>query len=665
MITFTMKHDKSFVKSGDERIYRGEKSAQQIKIVLPTAVNGISVADCQIRLCFALGQSGDFSVLENGTSQSEGIAYLYTVDSPLTQQAGIYRIWVEFWRYQDGHLDEPSFCLKSETAEFFVLPHPHSQDLVTPAQLSAFTQLQKTVEAYLNQANTYSATAENASEDARTQANLAQQSADNAAESAAAALARKSIFFRYAENASGDGMQTTPTENTAYVGIAFAEVEPTNPSDYAWFLQDNQATVRQGDPEIALYGGGRIVCTKDGSIVLQPDLNSDSNTGAHAYNFTTGVLNFNGGYASFVCGYQNRANGSQQLIAGQNNTTPYSKNMAVVGQFCDSRFAGPDGKICTERDPRPLFAVGAGTSTTDRKNAFAVYSNGEAVIQKEGEERMLLHHTLALHSKLIHQAMVATGSGAYESISVRIGEEKVTIPNEALHYAMISKIGAASRIAGGNLTAQTKLRLFVYDRLENPLSITEVPNYIKTLPDFGHGVSPSLCNEVDLNSGTYTQSCGVYVFTGEETILNNLGVTNGYYCMPNFDYDASAGEDIRGCWNYGDVGIGDISEKESNEPFAMGLRYTDTLLERGVTFYAPDYTAATLKAYFKERYESGSPICIVYRKQTPIVTVLEDAKMWLLELGENRTFNFVPYPTTVQETAWVRMQYQTEQEESV
>jgi hypothetical protein len=670
MITFTMKADKSFVKSGDERTYRGEQGAQKIKIVLPHTVNETPISDCQIRLCFALGQSGDFAVLTEGETQSDTITYLYTVDTPLTQQAGIYRVWVEFWRY-DGHLDAPSFCLKSETAEFFVLPHPHSQDLVTPHQLAVFTQLQKTVEAYLRDAQESAQCAESASNAAKTQADTAEKSAldaeksaQDAADSALQAQVKKSIFLRYATNGQGTDMTENPDETTAFVGIAFSESAPADPSAYAWFLQDRSTTVHQGEKEIKLLGGGRIVCTKEGSIVLQPGA-KDSNTAAHSYNFTTGVLNYNGGYAAAVCGYQNRANGSQQFIAGQNNIAPFCKNMAVVGQFCDSRLTAPNGSTATASDPKPLFAVGAGSGAGDCRNALTVYSNGEAVLQKE-EERLPLYETLKLHSQLISQAIDAAGNEAYESVSVRIGKEKVTLPSEALPYAMINKIGAWSRPTGTALQAEQDLILSCYDSSNRLVSQSSIPAALKSLPDFGHGVGASLCNEVDLVRMTYTHSCSVYTFTGEETIATNYGVTDGFFCYINADYDGSEGSDLRARWNYGDVGIGDVTEKKTNEPFALGLRYAEGLLQKRATFYAPGYTATTLCAFLKERYENGTPIRMVYRKANPTVSALEGINAaWFVPLESDRIFRFAPRQSSTSEQAWARMQYQLKQEETV
>ncbi len=482
------------------------------------------------------------------------------------------------------------------------------------------------------------AAAQSASASAQSAKN-ADASAKNAAASADRANVEKRAYIRYSANADGSNFTETQSQGQSYIGIAIAQSAPQSAQDYEWFTLADVNAVTQGVKELRLENGSRVVGAKDGSVIIQPSSN-DSNYSGHSYTFSVGVLNHNGGYAAVVTGYQNRTTQSQQFVSGQGNVAPVSKNLAVVGQFCQDRPLDGHGNY----DPnwsRPLFVVGNGDDSLSRSNALTVYKNGETVLHY-GDTHIPLVETIGTHHQLLQMLIHNAGMEGYSTLSQRLEFFNSHSAGEgALTYGIIAKLRPWSTPKDGLL--QDAKRIFLRHYNEGNVLVKEetAPAFLQDLTDFGCGVSEVDCNEVDLVNGTYTRRCGVYTFTGDETITMDFSYED--HCHYNMvfskPYDYTCMDDSCALWNFGRV--------VANQPnyylgtgasFGLGLYQGDSAMKRKAYIYSDNLDVDGIKAYFKERYQSGKPIRMVYRLETPIVEdirSLAPLQAWYVDLSSN------------------------------
>ncbi len=686
MITYTMNQARCLSKSGDETLYRREIGASAVQVVLPRYLDGVDVCTMQIRLCFAIGTVGDFAVLDTADAMDEtSVTYSYRIGESLTQQAGQWRVWVEFWSPKDAMGDNVQRCIKSAPSTLEIAPHSHSQELVTPPQLTVFSQLQATLRAQMAEAKetvteaketvkdaasdaaASAVSANRFSEQAQAHSTDAAASADAARAAKEAALTPQNVHLRYAAQSNGTDFTDTQVAGQDYLGIAVNHGEaPTDEKEYVWVRLGALDALRQGEAEIRLANGARIVAGTDGSFVFQP-AEADSNSAHHSYTFTAGVLNHNGGYAAAMFGYQNRTTASQQLVSGQGNTLPPSRNMAVVGQFCENNMTKPDGEAWNTGDAQPLFAVGNGKSASARSNAFAVYSDGEVVLKK-GSSRIQLCHTLLQQEALLSGLMASCGNAAYTTVSRRLGMDGLAVPQNALRYAQISRIGVWAAPADGHLTLCKDYHFYDEGDSEHAATTIPLPSWMYTLPDFGAGLGADECNVVDLLTKTYTQNYAVYTFTGEESISHALNTAANCYRAYNlFDYDNSEGLEEIAIWNKGTV-VSDYPTSAQEGSFSIGLKCDGSyLFGNEVLFYSTSLDADGIMAELKRAYQAGYPYRIVYRKKTPTVTALTDETLhraWYIELPIGRTLFFRSgMGGIIYQHGYAELQYQVHNEE--
>ncbi len=655
MITYTMNQARCLSKSGDGTVYRREMGACSIQVVLPRYLDGVDICTMQIRLCFAIGTVGDFAVLDTPDAKDEDcVTYSYRIGEILTRQAGQWRVWLEFWSPKDAMGDTVQTCIKSAPSTLDVTPHAHSQELVTPPQLTAFSQLQEAIRAQMAEAKETVAEAEEVIREAKE-----------------AALTPQNVHLRYAAQPDGTDFTDVQTAGQDYLGIAVNHDQaPADKSEYVWVRLDALDALRQGEDQIRLANGARIVAGTDGSFVFQSGA-SDSNSAHHAYTFTAGVLNHNGGYAAAMFGYQNRTSASQQLVSGQGNILPASPNMAVVGQFCEKAMTNPNGEAWKSGDARPLFAVGNGTGASARSNALAVYSDGEVVLHK-GSSRIQLCHTLLQQEERIGTLMASCGNAAYQTVLHRLNMEGLNVPQNALRYAQILRVGAWTAPTDGQLPLCKDYHFYVLGDRDRAAQTIPLPSWMYDLSDFGAGVGADACNVVDLVAKTYTQTYGVYTFTGEEKIAwDVLNGVNCYHIYDLLDYDNSEGVEECAIWNKGAVAYGAPTSAEEGS-FAIGLKHSESLLlqNNAVLFYSESLNADGIKAELGRAYQAGMPYRIVYRKKTPVVTALTDETLhraWYIELPIGRTLLFrAQTDGAVSQRGYAELQYQvTNEEETV
>ena len=156
-------------------------------------------------------------------------------------------------------------------------------------------------------------------------------------------------------------------------------VDPTNSNDYAIEYTDKDGVKHT---IVALCKLSAV--NKNGSSEIEGAValgygNRVTDTGAIA----TGVDNWADGFGSFTSGEDNEAHGNRAFVTGYNNIA-YSDNGFVSGSNHYIVGTGNDdlavfGRWSKNKD-NLLFAVGNGTSDTDRKNAFEIYNDGSFTI---------------------------------------------------------------------------------------------------------------------------------------------------------------------------------------------------------------------------------------------------------------------------------------------
>ncbi len=475
--------------------------------------------------------------------------------------------------------------------------------------------------------------ADSASASAKSAEDAAEQ-AQNAKAHADRANVQKQVYIRYSANADGSNFSAMQRAGYTYVGFAFAESAPQNASDYEWFQFSDLNAVAQGTNELRLKNGARIVSGTDGSVIIQHGA-QDSNYAGHSYSFSVGVLNYNGGYAAVVTGYKNRTTQSQQFVAGQGNTAPVSRNLAVVGEYCDSRILDRNGKLNTNWS-RPLFLVGNGESG-NVSNAFAVYKNGEAVLHM-GDTYLPIGETVGAHHQLLQMLVQNAGMEGYSTLTQRIdSRELYSAEKDALPYGMIAKLRAWSTPEGGELKDAKQLYLRYYDETGGLQKEDAAPIFLQSLTDFGHGISESDCNEVDLLNQTYTRHCGVYTFTGNEILIADAPYDGTHYKMVlPAAYDNTGADDNFALWNFGRVESGyPTYYLGTGASFGLGMYRGSDSTQKWVYFYSDQLDLNGIKSYLKSRYDSGTPIRLVYRLPTPIAEEIPDTaslQAWYVQL---------------------------------
>ncbi len=341
MMTLKMDDRKHLVCEDEPLLFCGERSADRIAIYAPRYYEEQDLSLCEMRICISQSGRGEYAILAP-TLIEEGLMRVeYTLAPAFTARAGVHMLWLEFWSLGE----ETHRLLYSEMLPITVLAHDHAQNLFGEAELSYLAQYHAAMEAHKQDSAAY----------------LTQMEAlcDAAAQSVAEAQRAK---------------EETEAALDGYV--------------------------KHGVDNIRMHETLRLQSVAGGlAIQPYPIGGAGNNVISQELTFTFGYKNQNGGWAAFAGGLSNRTTQSQQFVMGSGNTLPASKNMAAVGQYCRSTLEDSTGKLLTDTSAasRPLFAVGNGSSTSNRANAFTVYGDGEAVLEYAGE-RIPLAKTAREHS---------------------------------------------------------------------------------------------------------------------------------------------------------------------------------------------------------------------------------------------------------------------------
>jgi len=133
------------------------------------------------------------------------------------------------------------------------------------------------------------------------------------------------------------------------------------------------------------FGYGNTVYSSS-SLAVGTYNTIDTDEGEHSslvvgqYNFTkatsalcVGSYNHVGSFFSITTGYLNYNNGDYSIMAGTGNVSGYNmlSNSIVTGTYNQSMLSKP-----------AYLVIGNGTSSTNRKNSFVVYADGDIVIAK-------------------------------------------------------------------------------------------------------------------------------------------------------------------------------------------------------------------------------------------------------------------------------------------
>ncbi len=323
----TMQANKKLTLTDMFDIYRYELDADALQIHVPRYYGTQDLSQTEGRICFALGSTGDYAVLQKTQVSAEQITYDYPLGGALTAQSGIYQLWLEFYIF-DPDTNQPSFCLRSEMAQITVCAHRSADQLLSETQITYLEELTGRI---------------------RT---LADQVSREVAEAVAMAEQLQSTV--------SDRLSRCFVQKTEPLSLSHTDLYSTNTQN----------------------------------LLIGP-----TNTATQKFNLTFGFENENRAWGGLVGGFQNVSTGSQQVVLGEGNTAPGSKNMAVFGQFCDSAYTDAQGQLLQDgyADTRPLLTVGNGKNSQERSNAFTVYADGEAVLAPDGV-RLPIGQTLNGHT---------------------------------------------------------------------------------------------------------------------------------------------------------------------------------------------------------------------------------------------------------------------------
>ncbi len=333
----TMETDKRLAFAEMFDIYQHELEADTLHITVPRYYGTQDLSQTQCRICFALGDLGDYAVLSQSQVTERTVVYQYRLGGALTSQSGEYQLWLEFYIF-DAQTNLPTWRLCSEMKKVAVQAHKQGDRLLSPPQMTYLEDLTTQIHALQD-------TMEAEVTEAKQKADQAIQKTEEASQSIAQL---ESDVNGQLSQCFIQGSQTLSLQHTA---------------------------LSSTDTQNLRVGNNHIVGEK--------------------YSLTFGSGNESMSFAGLVGGLQNVACSPHQTVLGEGNTAPGSRNLAVFGQFCDTAYTNAAGQTLEspQDTTRPLFLVGNGSGQSARNNAFAVYADGEAVLFPQGN-RLPLGQTL-------------------------------------------------------------------------------------------------------------------------------------------------------------------------------------------------------------------------------------------------------------------------------
>ncbi len=140
MQKIVLRKSKFFDKTNNIKLFKGEKNADYLQILIPTIYNNIELIECNVRLTYITPDNNEHSFLideykQDGFYKDTYISYLINIEERFTSLVGEISLYITITDSNEN------VVLKSDTTYLTIDEHPKGENGITPEEIEIIDQV--------------------------------------------------------------------------------------------------------------------------------------------------------------------------------------------------------------------------------------------------------------------------------------------------------------------------------------------------------------------------------------------------------------------------------------------------------------------------------------------------------------------------------------------